>query len=90
MKLLKAEIIEVERQTNLGRVDAVIQTEKYIYIIEFKMRSVTEALKQIKDKKYYEPYLSDGRIIYCVGVAFDVESRNIKEYKIGTVDELLT
>jgi len=89
LKLLKANIIEVEKQTNQGRIDAVIFTKKYIFIMEFKMSSVNMALKQIKNKKYYEPYLSDKRGIFCVGVAFDKEKRNIKDYKIKTVNEKL-
>ena len=88
LKLLKADIIEVEKQTNQGRIDAVLFTKKYIFVMEFKMSSVNIALKQIKNKKYYEPYLSDERKIFCVGVAFDKEKRNIKEYKIKTVKEL--
>ena len=63
--------------------------KKYIFIFEFKMNSVNSALKQIKDKKYYEPYLSDEREVFCVGVSFDKKKRNIKEYKIKTVSELL-
>ena len=53
------------------------------------MSSVKEALKQIKTKKYYQPYLSDKRKVFCVGIAFDEKERNIKEYKVKTVDELL-
>ena len=89
LKLLSANIIEVEKQTNQGRIDAVIFTKKYIFVIEFKMSSVTAALKQIKEKKYYEPYLSDERKVLCIGVAFDKKERNIKEYKVKTIDELL-
>ncbi|MEA1973688.1 MAG: AAA family ATPase, partial [Candidatus Cloacimonadota bacterium] len=88
LKLLKADIIKVEKQTNQGRVDAVIFTKKYIFVIEFKMNNVNAALKQIKEKKYYEPYLSDERKVFCVGVAFDKKNRNIKEYKIKTVEEM--
>ncbi len=88
LKLMKVESVKVEKQTNHGRIDAVIFTKKYIFVIEFKMKSVNEALKQIKDKKYYEPYLSDEREIFCVGVAFGVKERNIKEYKVKTVKEL--
>jgi len=89
LKLLKADIIEVEKQTNHGRVDAVIFTKKYIFVMEFKMGNVNAALKQIKEKKYYEQYLSDKREVFCIGVAFDKEDRNIKEYKVETVDNLL-
>ncbi|MBN1969621.1 MAG: ATP-binding protein [Candidatus Delongbacteria bacterium] len=88
LKLLKADIVEVEKQTNKGRIDAVILTKKYIFVMEFKMSNVNEALKQIKEKKYYEPYISDGREVFCVGVAFDKEERNIKEYKVLTVQEM--
>ena len=89
LKLMKADIIKVEKQTNRGRIDAVVFTKKYIFVMEFKMKSANEALKQIKDKKYYEPYLSDEREVFCLGVAFDKKERNIGEYKIKTVDELL-
>ncbi|PID30650.1 MAG: AAA family ATPase [Candidatus Cloacimonadota bacterium] len=89
LKLMKANIIEAERMTNYGRVDAVIETKSYIYVVEFKMNSVDEALKQIKEKKYYQPYLNDGREVICVGVAFSKEERNIKEYKTVDVEELL-
>ena len=89
MKLLRADIIEVEKQTNQGRIDAVIFTKKYIFVIEFKMNTVNMALKQIKNKKYYEPYLSDKRKVFCIGVAFNKVKRNIKEYKVKTIDELL-
>ncbi len=89
LKLMKLNIIDVEKYTNHGRIDAVIYTKKYIYIIEFKMNNANTALKQIKDKKYYEPYQSDEREIFCAGVAFDENARNIKEYKIKTVNKLL-
>ena len=89
LKLFKADIIKVEKQTNHGRVDAVIFTKKYIFVMEFKMSSAGIALKQIKEKKYYEPYLSDEREVYCVGIAFDKKVRNIKEYDVKNVAELL-
>jgi Holliday junction resolvase-like predicted endonuclease len=47
--------IEAEARTSIGRIDAVAQTEKYVYIFEFKLnRSADEALKQIHDKEYYQ------------------------------------
>jgi len=88
LQLLGAKIIP-EKSTNRGRVDAVVLTEKYIFIMEFKMNSVNTALKQIREKKYYQPYLSDKRKVFCVGVAFDKKERNIREYKVKTIEELL-
>jgi hypothetical protein len=39
-------------------------------------------LKQIKDKKYYEKYLSKGKDIVLMGIGFDAENRNIGNYII--------
>ena len=52
------------------------------------MGNVNSALKQLKEKRYYEQYLKDERIIYNIGIAFDEKERNIKEYQIRTVKEL--
>ncbi|MBC7473291.1 MAG: ATP-binding protein [Candidatus Sericytochromatia bacterium] len=72
--------IKVEIQTNIGRIDAVIETRDNIYIIEFKMNSVIQALNQINDNKYYESYLLSPKNIYLVGVSFDSNIRNIKDW----------
>jgi ATP-dependent exoDNAse (exonuclease V) beta subunit len=74
--------IEAEARTSIGRIDAVAQTEKYVYIFEFKLnRSADEGLKQIHDKTYYQKYLGSGREIILVGANFSTESRNIGEWK---------
>ncbi|MBC7473954.1 MAG: PD-(D/E)XK nuclease domain-containing protein, partial [Candidatus Sericytochromatia bacterium] len=72
--------INVEVHTNKGRIDAVIQTETHIYVFEFKMSSVNQAIKQIESKKYYEQYLLSKKKILLVGVSFDSQERNIKDY----------
>lgn len=73
--------VAVERETNLGRIDMLVRTERYIYIIEFKMGSAAEALAQIQEKKYYEPFLSEGKEILMVGIGFDREDKNIVQFK---------
>jgi hypothetical protein len=77
--------IDCEVQSNHGITDAVIKTEENIYIIEFKMGRAKEALKQIKEKKYYFPYLSDKRKKHLFGIGFDKEERNIADWKIETL-----
>ncbi len=70
--------ISTEVKTNLGRVDAVVESNA-IYIFEFKLSGTKEeALTQIKTKKYYEKYLNKGKDIYLVGVEF--KDRNIGDY----------
>ncbi|MFN8577999.1 MAG: AAA family ATPase [Candidatus Sericytochromatia bacterium] len=73
--------INVEVSTNIGRIDAVIETNNNFYIFEFKMNSATKAIKQIEEKKYYEKYLLKNKPVYIVGVSFDSEIRNIKDWK---------
>lgn len=72
--------IQTEVQTNKGRIDAVIETEDTIYLMEFKMGSETEALEQIKQMGYYEKYAAREKKVMLVGVGFDREERNIGNY----------
>jgi hypothetical protein len=74
--------MESESVTDKGRIDAVVKTDKYVYIFEFKLnRSATEALKQIHDKEYYQKYLGSGREIILIGAKFSTKKRNIAEWK---------
>ncbi len=74
--------IEAEARTSIGRIDAVAQTEKYVYIFEFKLnRSSAEALRQIHDKEYYQKYLGSGREIILIGAKFSTKKHNITDWK---------
>jgi hypothetical protein len=72
--------VRAEDPTNIGRIDAVLETGKKIYIMEFKIGSEQEALAQIKEMKYYEKYLGKGKDIVLMGIGFDPEERNIGNY----------
>ncbi len=69
-----------EEETNIGRIDAVVETKNTIYILEFKIGTPEEAMNQIKEKKYYEPYLISGKTVILVGVGIDPSIRNITDY----------
>ena len=77
--------IETEVETNKGRIDAVIKTGDYIYVMEFKLGDAETALAQIKENKYHERYLADGKEVRIVGIGFDPEERNISGYLMETV-----
>lgn len=77
--------IKVELETSKGRIDSVLETETHIFIMEFKMGKAYTGLKQIKEKEYYEKYLSTGKIIKIIGVGFDIEQKNIGDYKIEEI-----
>ena len=83
MKLLSCYRPLIEKQNSRGRCDMVVETPKYVYIFEFKLNGkADEALQQIADKGYAEPYLSDPRQVYRIGVGFSQESNGIAEWKV--------
>ena len=73
--------IKSEDETNIGRIDSVIEFTDKIIILEFKTSSSEIALSQIKEKKYYEKYLLKEKEIYLVGVSCNLTERNINEWK---------
>ena len=72
-----------EVQNNLGRADCIVETDKYVYLFEFKVESsAEEALAQIKAHEYATRYAADRREVICVGVNFGRRKRNITEWKV--------
>ncbi len=71
------EVVSEDRQSN-GRADIVAKHKKGIYIFELKVdEPVDKAFKQIREKKYVEPYLADGRPIWLIGLSFDSQTRHL-------------
>ena len=76
--------VEVEHATTDGRIDLLIKTKDYIYIVEFKINESAEAaLQQIEDKQYAKPFGHDERSIYEIGVNFSTETRRIDDWEIS-------
>lgn len=74
---------EIEHAISDGRMDMIIKTRHYIYIIEFKYDlSAETALKQIDDKDYAKPYALDSRKLFKIGVNFTRKKRCIKEWEV--------
>ena len=75
--------VQTERHTSNGRMDIVMQTADYVYIIELKLDgSAKDALQQIEDKQYAAPFAMDGRTIIKVGANFSSKMRRIEEWLI--------
>lgn len=76
---------QVERHSAHGSADMVIQTESYVYVMEFKVdRSPEEAMRQLEEKGYAKPFAKDPRRLIKVGVEFSTEKRNISRWLIKT------
>lgn len=73
--------VQVEYHTSQGRIDLVLQTDKFIYIMEFKLEGTAEeAIKQINEKRYAHPFEADPRKLFKIGVNFSAETRNIEKW----------
>ena len=72
---------QVEYRTSRGRIDLVLQTADYIYVMEFKLDgSAEEAITQIEEKQYSLPFRNDRRKVFEIGVNFSSQARNIDRW----------
>lgn len=76
--------VQAEYRTSCGRIDLLIATEKYIYVIELKLDgSAEEALAQINEKDYALPFTADGRKVIKIGANITSATRNIERWVVG-------
>jgi hypothetical protein len=76
--------VKAEYHTSEGRIDLVLQTEDYTYVMEFKLDGTAEeALAQINGKNYTLPFAVDNRKLVKVGVNFSSKTRNIERWVIS-------
>ncbi|SEH27633.1 ATP-binding protein [Selenomonas sp. KH1T6] len=81
---LLGQYVHAEVHSSRGRADCVLETDKFVYIFEFKVdKSAREALEQIEAKGYAAPYGADKRQLFKIGVNFDSESRSLSEWLVG-------
>ena len=84
---------QTEYHTSDGRIDLLLETPKYRYIMEFKLDGTAEeALRQIKDKNYQLQFFADSlahvdgqggaKHTYIVGVNFSKETRTIDKWLV--------
>lgn len=75
---------QVEFSTSDGRMDIIIHTSNYIYIIECKLDgSAEEALQQIEAKNYAAPFAMDKRKVITLGINFSSKTRGVESWKVG-------
>ena len=76
--------VQAEYRTSQGRIDLLLQTDKFVYIMEFKLEgSAEEALKQIEERGYTAPFASDTRKVLKIGVNFSSQTRNIDRWLVS-------
>ena len=76
--------VNVERHTSNGRMDVLIQTPDYIYILELKVnQTAVAALQQIEEKGYALPFASDPRQLFRIGINFSTDTKLIDDWQIA-------
>lgn len=77
---------DMELRTASGRMDILVKTPDYIYVIELKTKSTAEdALEQARDRGYALPYAADGRTIVIIGTAFNPATRRLDGWLAETI-----
>ena len=75
---------QAEYHTSEGRIDMVVKTHDYIYVMEFKLDGTAEeAMQQIESKDYPLPFECDGRKLVKLGVNFSNEKRNVERWVVS-------
>ncbi len=72
--------VQAEYHTSNGRIDMVLQTPDYCYVIEFKFDGTAqEAIDQISRKDYALPFALSGQKIIRIGMNISLETRNVED-----------
>ena len=78
--------VQAEYRTSRGRIDLLIKTDQYIYVIELKHEGTPEeALSQINAKDYILPFTQDGRQVIKIGANISRETRNLDRWVIEAI-----
>ncbi len=79
--------VEVERMMATGRIDMVVQTTRFTYVIELKLRNnggKEAASQQILDRQYMEPFKADKRQVIGLAIELDEEGKGLLDWTITT------
>ena len=71
----------VERRTSDGRIDMVVETKKFVYVMEYKVDGTArDAMDQINSKHYSLPWTADSRPVIKIGASFSTTERRLTDY----------
>ena len=75
--------VQVERHSSNGRIDILIQTDRFVYIIELKRdKNPNDALDQIDEKGYDWPFMADERKVFKIGANFSTKNHRLENWVV--------
>ena len=76
--------VEVEKMIATGRIDMVVKTTNFIYVLELKLSNnggIDSATEQIRAKQYTEPFKADKRKVVAIAIELDEKGKGLVDWK---------
>lgn len=76
--------VEVEKMLSTGRIDAIVKTSKYIYVLELKLTSnggFNAATKQILGRQYLASFEADKRKVIGLAIELDNKGKGLIDWQ---------
>ena len=76
--------VEVEKMIATGRIDMVVETTGFVYVLELKLSNnggVDAATEQIKAKLYTEPFKADKRKVIALAIELDDLGKGLIDWR---------
>ena len=76
--------VEVEKMIATGRIDMVVETTNFIYVLELKLSNnggVDAATEQMKAKQYAEPFKAGKRKVIALAIELDDMGKGLVDWK---------
>ena len=76
--------VEVEKMIATGRIDMVVETTNFIYVLELKLSNnggVDAATEQMTAKQYAEPFKADKRKVIALAIELDDMGKGLVDWK---------
>ena len=68
----------------MGRIDMVVETTNFIYVLELKLSNnggIDAATEQMKAKQYAEPFKADKRKLTAIAIELDEKGKGLIDWK---------
>jgi len=82
--------VEVERMLSTGRIDAIVTTPRYIYVLELKLTNnggAKAAVQQIIENQYLEPFKADKREVIGIAIELDDKGKGLVDWQKAEIKE---
>ena len=76
--------VEVEKMIATGRIDMVVETTNFVYVLELKLGNnggIDAATEQIRAKQYAEPFNADKRKVVALAIELDDKGKGLVDWK---------